>query len=170
VDVFRPNTFTCRSSAGQCDVAESCTGSSGACPADGFASNGTSCNDTDPTTCTDVCTAGSCAGTPVAEPLEINGSLTIAKDAFGSANISWIDAPGPYNLYRGSNVSETPWLYNQSCFVLGATAPVPDSQNPPVGTLFYYLVSRVNACRESVLGRDSEATAIPNSSSCLGAP
>src|SRR5207249_2211169 len=34
VDVFRASSFTCRASAGQCDVAESCTGSSGACPAD----------------------------------------------------------------------------------------------------------------------------------------
>jgi hypothetical protein len=34
---------TCRSSGGPCDVAETCTGSSPACPADGFASTSTVC-------------------------------------------------------------------------------------------------------------------------------
>src|SRR5436190_11629435 len=43
VDVVEPATTTCRASAGQCDVAEMCTGSSGACPADGFESSSTSC-------------------------------------------------------------------------------------------------------------------------------
>src|SRR5439155_75556 len=43
VDAFQPATTTCRPAAGQCDVAESCTGSSGACPADAFAPSTTSC-------------------------------------------------------------------------------------------------------------------------------
>src|SRR3989442_355202 len=46
VDGFKSATTTCRPSAGQCDVAESCTGTSGACPADGFASSSTSCTGT----------------------------------------------------------------------------------------------------------------------------
>src|SRR5439155_949705 len=33
----------CRPSAGSCDVAETCTGSSGSCPADGFLSSSTVC-------------------------------------------------------------------------------------------------------------------------------
>jgi hypothetical protein len=171
IDVYRPNTFVCRSAATQCDAAESCTGVSGACPADGFASNGTSCNDADPTTCTDVCTAGSCAGTPVAEPLEIDASLVMAKPGGGLTRIVWTDAPGPFNVYRGSYVAETTWAYNQSCFVHAtAASPVDDSQNPPPGTMLFYLVSRVNACRESVLGRDSDGLAIPNNNPCPGAP
>src|SRR5262249_45307330 len=32
-DNFKPSTTICRASAGQCDVAESCTGTSAACPA-----------------------------------------------------------------------------------------------------------------------------------------
>ena len=36
-------TITCRASAGSCDVAESCTGGSASCPADGFVASGTSC-------------------------------------------------------------------------------------------------------------------------------
>src|SRR2546427_486447 len=43
VDVFQTASYTCRASAGQCDVAETCTGTSGVCPADGFASSSTSC-------------------------------------------------------------------------------------------------------------------------------
>src|SRR5439155_891758 len=46
VDVFSPASTVCRASAGQCDVAENCTGTSGACPADGFASASTSCTGT----------------------------------------------------------------------------------------------------------------------------
>src|SRR5207244_2960871 len=43
VDVFQTASYTCRASAGQCDVAETCTGTSAACPANGFASVSTGC-------------------------------------------------------------------------------------------------------------------------------
>src|SRR6185295_2148340 len=43
VDVFQSSTFVCRASAGQCDVAETCTGTSGSCAGDVFASDTTSC-------------------------------------------------------------------------------------------------------------------------------
>jgi cysteine-rich repeat protein len=52
----------CRASAGQCDAAETCTGSSGVCPADGFVTNGTTCNDGNSCTQTDSCQAGACTG------------------------------------------------------------------------------------------------------------
>ena len=35
----------CRSASGTCDVAETCSGTTGSCPANGFKPNGTSCND-----------------------------------------------------------------------------------------------------------------------------
>ena len=172
VDVFLSSSTVCRGAvAGGCDVAESCTGTSGACPTDVFTPNGTACNDNNATTCTDVCTSGSCAGTPVAEPLEIDGSLRIAKDAGGSADISWGDAPGPYNVYRGSNGPGAPWRYDQTCLVHETTLTiVNDSGNPPPNTLYYYVVSRVNACRESILGTDSTRAAIPNNNPCPNPP
>jgi hypothetical protein len=87
VDGFVSSTTTCRESAGQCDVAESCTGSSGACPADGFqpattacvgTSNGGDCDGTD--SCiggANTCVDGFLAGTTtcresagVCDPLE----------------------------------------------------------------------------------------------------
>jgi Disintegrin len=40
---FRASGQTCRTSAGVCDVAETCTGSSGSCPADTFVSSTTEC-------------------------------------------------------------------------------------------------------------------------------
>src|SRR5204862_72205 len=55
VDGYQPATTVCRASAGQCDVAESCSGSSGACPADGFAPATTSCTGTS--------NGGACDGT-----------------------------------------------------------------------------------------------------------
>jgi hypothetical protein len=107
----------------------------------------------------------------VAEPAEIDNSLRITKGAGGSATITWADTPGPYNVYRGSNRTGADWLYDQSCLVhetTGTTAT--DAVIPPVNTLVYYLVSRVNECRESVLGRDSSGAAIPNNTPCPGAP
>jgi RHS repeat-associated protein len=53
----------CRASTGGCDVAETCTGSSAACPADAFKPNGTSCDDGKSCTTGDVCTSGVCGGT-----------------------------------------------------------------------------------------------------------
>ena len=52
----------CRASVGQCDVAEGCTGSSAACPADGFAQDGASCNDGNSNTRGETCTNGVCGG------------------------------------------------------------------------------------------------------------
>jgi hypothetical protein len=43
VDVYKSSSTVCRESAGQCDVAEQCTGTSGACPGDSFAPEATAC-------------------------------------------------------------------------------------------------------------------------------
>src|SRR6185436_15684556 len=63
VDAFQASTFECRGSAGQCDVAESCTGSSGTCPADGFASDTTSCTGASQSGACDDNAADHCSGT-----------------------------------------------------------------------------------------------------------
>jgi hypothetical protein len=52
----------CRSATGTCDVAESCTGVSAACPSDLFAPNGTPCNDANTCTNPDQCQSGVCTG------------------------------------------------------------------------------------------------------------
>src|SRR5439155_6411055 len=55
--------YTCRASAGQCDVAETCSGSSGACPVDGYASNTTACTGASQAGGCDNDAAGRCTGT-----------------------------------------------------------------------------------------------------------
>ena len=50
----------CRPSAGQCDTAETCSGASPTCPADGFLPNGTACDDGDTCTTGDACAGGAC--------------------------------------------------------------------------------------------------------------
>jgi hypothetical protein len=79
VDVFQSSTTECRPSTGQCDGAESCTGTSGACPVDVMAIDGTSCNDGDNCTQTDTCQSGTCAGTNyswsnVLQPVNADGT------------------------------------------------------------------------------------------------
>jgi len=69
----------CRRSAGACDVAESCTGSSIDCPPDGLASSDTSCSDGNACTQADTCQAGVCGGlnyawTGVLQPINGDGS------------------------------------------------------------------------------------------------
>src|SRR5206468_2714786 len=63
VDVFKAATTTCRASAGQCDVAEMCTGTSGACPADGFKSSSTHCTGASQGGACDDDAADHCSGT-----------------------------------------------------------------------------------------------------------
>jgi hypothetical protein len=53
---------TCRAAAGQCDAAETCSGTSTACPADAMQADGTTCDDGDASTAGDVCLGGSCSG------------------------------------------------------------------------------------------------------------
>ncbi len=149
------------SSTGPCDNADACNGA-GACLAN-HVTDGTTCSDADPTTCNDACAGGICAGTPTAEPSEINASVRIGGD---KATIAWTDPGGPYNVYRGSNGAGA-WSYNQTCFSpnqAGSTAS--DPSTPASGTFIYYLISRRDSCRESVLGTDSSNTPDPNTSPC----
>ena len=54
---------TCRTSAGDCDMAETCNGSSASCPAEDYtAVNGDTCDDINALTENDTCSNGICAG------------------------------------------------------------------------------------------------------------
>src|SRR5205807_7133535 len=63
VDVYQAATVTCRASAGQCDVAETCTGTSGTCPADAFQSATTHCMGSSQSGVCDDDPADHCTGT-----------------------------------------------------------------------------------------------------------
>jgi hypothetical protein len=83
------------------------------------------------------------------------------------ASIFWNDAPGPFNVYRGSTQSGTAWAYNQTCLSASAAGPlVVDSTAPPSSALFWYLVTRRTACGESIPGRKGDGSAIPSGSPC----
>jgi hypothetical protein len=47
-----------------------------------------------------------------------------------------------------------------------AESSATDSGNPSIGTVFFYLVTRVDACGESIPGQDSGGQASPNPSPC----
>jgi hypothetical protein len=169
------STAECRASQGICDLAESCDGVSNDCPADAFQPAGTECR---PSTATcdpaESCTgtAASCPPDDINKPSEVAG-VALSRDP-STTTIAWSGDPGDlFNVYRGSKRGGTSWSYNQSC--LATDLPdfsITDSLNPGAGTVFYYLVSRVdNHCGESVLGRGSIATVIedtPMVGQCLG--
>jgi hypothetical protein len=85
------------------------------------------------------------------------------------ATIDWSDLPGPYNVYRGTVDTSGSWGYSHTCLVSGVGGPpVAVGEDPPPGTLYYFLLSRVLQCRESVIGRDGSGAPIPNASPCGG--
>ena len=135
-----------------------------------------SCDDANACT-NDACdpASGGCLHTPAAIG-EVPG-LT----ASGKISLTWTATPGAFywNTYRGtipqnmmgSRGAAGP-LYDQTCFEPADShgdGPLVsnDTQNPPLNTGFYYLVSEVNGCGEGGIGRDVNNTAIPNSSPCF---
>ena len=126
--------------------------------------NGTACSDGNACTGGEVCGAGTCgSGLPVV-PAAVNDSLQFADDA---TTLSWSDPPGTYNVYRGTHAGGAAWAYNQACFdPHTAASSTTDTDSPPVGSMFFYLVSRDSACGESDLGSDSSGTPRPNATPC----
>jgi len=107
---FLPATTVCRAAAGDCDLAETCTGVSNACPADASKAAGTTCTD-DGNPCTlDVCDGASTtcrhpagnAGAvcrPAASPCDLaeacdGTSTTCPADAFAAAGTPCRGAAG----------------------------------------------------------------------------
>ncbi|NOK18538.1 kelch repeat-containing protein [Corallococcus carmarthensis] len=100
---FKPATTECRAASGACDVAESCTGTSASCPADGFKGSGTGCT-SDSNACTqDVCNAtGSCTHPPVATGTSC-GSGQLCNPAGQCQSGCWI--AGGYHAAGATNPS-----------------------------------------------------------------
>jgi len=78
-------TVVCRASAGPCDVAETCTGSSPACPVDVLAKNGTVCR-----AATDLCDAPEvCSGSAAACPADVLATVgTVCRAAAGGCDVA----------------------------------------------------------------------------------
>jgi len=128
--------------------------------------DGTECDDGNSCTGGEVCGGGVCGrGTPVPPPA-VNGSVSLVGDGSGTT-ISWTDAPGPFSVYRGTRSGGSPWAYNQTCHDSHvAASSATDSENPAIGGVFFYLVTRVDACGESIPGQDSGGQPNPNPSPC----
>ena len=123
-----------------------------------------SCDDGNPCTGPDVCTAGVCGGTQLGAPPETGSTLTVTRSGSG-ASIEWSEPAGTFNVYRGSRATAV-WSYNQACLAKGVAGPVEDAAVPAAGSTIFYLVTRQSACGESIPGRDSQGSAIPNTSPC----
>src|SRR5207249_4465768 len=142
-----------------CHVAGTCDTGTGLC-SNPRAPDGTACDDANPCTANDACTGGVCGGTAVPPPAEVSDSVAVTRSG-SAATISWSDAPGSFNVYRGSRHGVGTWSYDHTCFAPSSTSPVTDSAPPGVGNSWYYLVSRKTACGESILGRDSTGAPVP---------
>lgn len=100
---FRPNTFTCRASAGICDPAESCTGSSALCPSD--AKSSSQCRAS-----AGVCDlAESCDGVSNACPADIFSSGNVCRASAGACDLAesctGSGAICPVNVFQLAGVS-----------------------------------------------------------------
>lgn len=151
---------------GSCDDGSVCTTSdvcSGSACLGGLPLN---CDDAQPCT-TDSCDALlGCQNTPILLPAAVDDSLRVTKVGT-DAEVGWTDSPGPFNVYRGSRAGADPWSYNHSCVAPRTEGPYTDAATPSEQELFYYLVSRENACgQESEVGHDSQGTPDPNPSPC----
>lgn len=95
----------------------------------------------------------------------IGSTLRLAKSV-GTAALTWERGAQGHtsNVYRGSRGAAQPWAYNEICFDLEVPGlQSSDSENPPVGAFYFYLISAKNVCGESAAGQSSSGTLIyPN--------
>jgi hypothetical protein len=128
--------------------------------------DGTACSDGNSCTSGEVCGGGVCGGgTPVLPPA-VNGSVSLVGGGSGTT-ISWSGLPGPYSVYRGTRSGGSPWAYNQTCHDSHiAASSATDLQTPPIGTMYFYLVTRVDGCGESIPGQNSGGQPNPNPAPC----
>ena len=149
-------------SSGACDAADTCNGS-GACSTNNVP-DGTACEDGNVCTAGSTCSIGACGGGLPVITAPVNDSLVF--DETGTI-LSWTDPPGLYSVYRGTRDVGVPFAYNHTCFDSHTgSSTTTDADTPPLGSVFYYLVTRVDACGESIPGTDSGGAPVPNAAPC----
>ncbi|HKQ97999.1 MAG TPA: protease pro-enzyme activation domain-containing protein [Candidatus Polarisedimenticolia bacterium] len=160
---FQPLGTACGDpTSGACDNADACDGA-GACNLNNVP-DGTACEDGNVCTAGSVCATGACGGGAPIITAPVNDSLGF--DAGGTL-LSWSDPPGLYSVYRGTRDNGTPFSYNHTCLDAQTSASsTTDADTPPLGAVFYYLVTRVGVCGESIPGTDSSGAPNPNTAPC----
>src|SRR5581483_2328007 len=88
VDAFKSSATVCRGSAGQCDVAENCTGTSGSCPTDGFASSSTTCTGSSQGGACDNDPGDHCLGTANTCVDAFKSSATVCRGSAGQCDVA----------------------------------------------------------------------------------
>ena len=152
---------TCRGSAGVCDAAETCNGTSTACPADGFLAAGSTCRGS-----TGTCdVAEACDGTSAACPADVKaapgttcrasgGLCDVAEVCDGASSACPADAKSP----AGTTCNPSAGLCDVAELCDGASSACPADARRPAGT----------TCRPSVDSCDvaevcdGSATACPS--------
>ncbi|HKB08530.1 MAG TPA: hypothetical protein VKF61_09655, partial [Candidatus Polarisedimenticolia bacterium] len=128
---------------------------------------GQGCDDGNSCTTGETCNGGACTGGTLIGGAEVNDSVALSDD--GSAtHISWNDPPGNYNVYRGTKSTGSPWSFNQTCLAshLSLSSTDDTGDPPPSGSMFFYVVTRLESCGESIPGRDSSGAPEPNPFPC----
>jgi kumamolisin len=149
-------------SSGPCDAPDACDGAGG-CAAN-HAPDGSACDDGNACTAGTTCTTGVCGGGSIVLPPPVNDSVGYDITA---TKLFWSDGSGPFSVYRGKRFDGVAFAYNQSCFDSHTSSSTSiDANTPAVGELFYYLVTRYDACGESIPGSDSAGNPIPNALPC----
>jgi PKD repeat protein len=101
---FAASGTVCRPAAGMCDVAETCSGTSAACPPDASAPDGTACSDGIACT-TDVCVSGVCVSTSNCPTGDTCNATTGACDDPPSSYTIWPTNPVPAIVDGGDPAS-----------------------------------------------------------------
>ena len=109
-----------------------------------------------------------CVSSVQTPPGPLGPTLKVAPGAPTAITWGRIAQANVFNVYRGSS-SGGAFVFNHTC--LESDSPdraAQDPANPPLGTLFYYLVSGVNSCSEGCLGQVAPpgACEIPNPVPC----
>lgn len=152
----KPSTTECRPRAGECDLAEFCTGIGRECPLDQHVPDGTSCSDGNLCTEGDGCEAGICVGTPLGLPSEVDDGVRVAVSQ-GACVLTWNLAVNSTSsdILRGlvSMLPVGPGGNDETCIgndEPGTTFRI--AADPPVGAGYWYLVRGVNSCGHGPYG------------------
>ena len=125
-----------------CDPASGCV----------FTNNTAACDDNDPCTIGDVCGGGSCTGTPITAPPEVQNVLAAAN----KTTFTWSPATFAtrYDVVRGLEAALPvgPGGADEVCFDNLGGPTVNDGTIPGAGVAFFYLSRGQNSCGSGIWG------------------